>query len=313
VRRDARVDHRPAGDDAGVARLVTGAASAAIRAVLDGPRRDARVLAAFPLAGYLELSGDAEPRVLALVMPSAVRLPNALVVPETAPLQRLRPGMYAQVGGGAVRCGPVYAGAARWWPPVPVLPPVTPDRLDGAVARLAAVAASSARRPGLTGADGPGALAACCAADDLAGAVEQAERVVGLGPGLTPSGDDVLCGLLLALRLLGDAVRRTPDGSGGGTAVRLADWIGAAVTSDATTRTTALSATLLHCAASGQASGEVAGVLRALSRPADAQSLAMAARRLLATGHTSGADLAWGLVAGARAVVALSHPNRRAA
>lgn len=315
TRRSGGVDQRAAGDDAGVARLVTGAASTAVRGVLDGPRRDARVLAAFPPACYLELCGDAEPRVLALVMPEAVRLPTALVVPETAPLERLHPGMYAQVGAGVVRCGPLFAGAARWWSPEPVLAAVTPDDLDRSVRRLESVCAASDRGPGLTGADGIDALAASCAADDLAGAVEQAERVVGLGPGLTPSGDDVLCGLLLALRLLGDAVLRSsaPGASGGGTAVRLADWIGAAVTSDATTRTTALSATLLHCAASGQASGEFAGVLRAMARPADGQGLTIATRRLLATGHTSGADLAWGLTAGCHAVTTLARTVRHAA
>ena len=304
--RAAGVTHRRSGDDVRVPRLVTGAASTAIRAVLDGPRRDARVLAAFPLATYVELFGEAEPRVLALVMPTAVRLPNALVVPSTAPLDGLYPGMAAQVGGGTVRCGPLFAGAARWWAAVPALHPVPPGGLAHAVAELEAVRAASPHRPGLARTDGPGALAGSCAADDLPGAVEQAERVVGLGPGLTPSGDDFLSGLLLALRLLGDAVRRADGPPGGDAAVRLADWIGAAVTCDASTRTTALSATLLHCAASGEASGEVAAVLRALARPG-AEGLTVAVCRLLATGHTSGADLAWGVAAGCQAVLTLAR------
>lgn len=309
----AGADHRTATDGPGAAPAITGAASAAIRPVLEGPRREARVLAAFPLAAYLELSGTAEPRVLALVAPAAVRLPNALLLADAAALRLLRPGLPARVGGGTVRCGPVHARAARWWAPRPVLPPVTPDRLDAAVARMAAICAASPRRPGLAGHDGPDALAACCTADDLAGAVQQAERVVGLGPGLTPSGDDVLCGLLLALRLMGDAVRRAGSAGGGDAAVRLADWIGAAVTSDAGTRTTALSATLLHCAVAGQCSGEATAVLRAMSGPADGAGQAMAARRLLTAGHTSGADLAWGITAGCRAVAALARNVRRAA
>jgi hypothetical protein len=293
--------------------LVTGAASTAVRRVLDGPRRDARVLAAFRLACYLELSGPAEPRVLALVTARAVRLPNALVVPDGTPLDGLRPGTYGQVGAGVVAAGPVLAGAARWWDPVPVLSPVTPEALDHRLDHLDAVRAASERQPGLTPSDGPGPLTAACATDALADAVEQAERIVGLGPGLTPSGDDFLCGLLLALRLLTPCVARTPPAvPAGGAAVRLADWIGAAVTSDATTRTTALSATLLHCAAAGQASGEAAGVLRALTCPGG-QDLTVATRRLLATGHTSGADLAWGLAAGARAVTALARIERSAA
>jgi hypothetical protein len=44
-------------------------------------------------------------------------------------------------------------------------------------------------------------------------------------------------------------------------------------------------------------------VLRALG---SREPAGPAATRLLAAGHTSGADLAWGLVAGGRAVLALS-------
>jgi hypothetical protein len=89
---------------------------------------------------------------------------------------------------------------------------------------------------------------------------------------------------------------------GGGSAVWLADWLGAAVTADAGTRTTALAATLLHCAAHGQAAGEVAAVLRGI---AGQEPPHPAIRRLLGVGHTSGADLAWGLLAGCRAALQL--------
>ena len=127
--------------------------------------------------------------------------------------------------------------------------------------------------------------------------MEAAERIVGLGPGLTPSGDDILCGLLVSLRLVGDAVRH------GRRAVWLADWLGAAVTADAGTRTTALAATLLHCAAAGGAGAEVAAVLRGV---AGHEPPALPVRRLLAVGHTSGADLAQGVLAGCRAALALT-------
>ncbi|MFC6935363.1 DUF2877 domain-containing protein [Actinomadura yumaensis] len=150
---------------------------------------------------------------------------------------------------------------------------------------------------GLAGHPDPLQLADRCAAGDLAGAVEAAERIVGLGPGLTPSGDDILSGLLVSLRLVGGALRE------GGTAGWLADWLGAAVTADAGTRTTALAATLLHCANEGGAGAEVAAVLRCV---AGHESSAPAVRRLLAVGHTSGADLAWGVLAGCRATLALA-------
>jgi hypothetical protein len=89
--------------------------------------------------------------------------------------------------------------------------------------------------------------------------------------------------------------------------VWLADWLGAAVTSDAAVRTTSLGATLLHCAAHGQAAAEVSAVLRGL---AGQEPLGPAIRTLLATGQATGADLAWGLVAGCRAALALTLAGR---
>jgi Protein of unknown function (DUF2877) len=301
----------------GNAKLMTGAASLGVRSLIDGPRRPARVIAAFPVAVYLELSiPGPEPRVLALVTPGAVRLPNAVIVTADRPAEPGPAGVVsraaaaeqgslavaaadggASVGEGTVHAGRIRVPVRRWWDPSPVLGPLSRGRLEQGCVRLEEACAASARRPGLDGHPAPAALAARCAAGDLAGAVEAAEGLVGLGPGLTPSGDDVLAGMLLALRLLGGALR------GGTRAVWLADWLGAAVTSDASDRTTSVSATLLHCAARGQAAAEVAAVLRAF---AGQEPAARAATRLLAAGHTSGADLAWGLAAGCRAALALS-------
>lgn len=200
------------------------------------------------------------------------------------------------VGSGAAQAGRLWVPVRRWWDPSPVLGPLSRARLDHGHAALQAAREAGARKPGLDGHGGPEALAARCASGDLAGAVEIAEDLVGLGPGLTPSGDDVLSGLLIALRLLGGVI------PGGTKAVWLADWLGAAVTSFAGDRTTALSATLLHCAARGQAAAEVAAVLHGF---AGQEPLLPAIRKLLVTGRTSGADLAWGLSAGCRAALAL--------
>jgi Protein of unknown function (DUF2877) len=285
-----------------------GAASLGVRSLIDGPRQPARVVAAFPSAVYLELrAAGPEPRVLALVTPSAVRLPNAVVV--TPHQMRGQPGQAAaciaaaaqtrdaSVGEGSVHAGLFRVTVRRWWDPSPVLGPLSRGRLEQCCVALENVCAASAGRPGLAGHPAPAALAASCAAGDLAGAVEAADSMVGLGPGLTPSGDDVLAGLLLALRLLGGAIR------GGTRAVWLADWLSAAVTHDAGRRTTSLSATLLHCAARGQAAAEVATVLRAF---AGQEPAVPAVTRLLTAGQTSGADLAWGLAAGCRAALVLS-------
>ena len=58
----------------------TGAASTAVRPVLEAPRRPARVLAAFPAGVYLEVRTELEPHVIAVVTGDATRLPNALVL-----------------------------------------------------------------------------------------------------------------------------------------------------------------------------------------------------------------------------------------
>ncbi|WP_242892026.1 DUF2877 domain-containing protein [Actinomadura litoris] len=280
-----------------------GAASLALRPLLDAPRRAARVLAVFPSAVYLETRGDREPRVVAVVGSDANRLPNAMVVGAARrdqPFRSIREGGEAWVGDGRVEVGPLSVRVRRWWDPSPALGGMRPAELARGVRALeTALAAAGMTGGGLAGHPDPARLAECCAAGDLAGAVEAAERIVGLGPGLTPSGDDILSGLLVTLRLVGAAV------TGGGPAVRLADWLGAAVTADAGTRTTALAATLLHFAAAGGAGGEVAAVLRGV---AGHEAAAPAVRRLLAVGHTSGADLAWGVLAGCRAALALCAP-----
>jgi hypothetical protein len=300
---------------------VAGAASLALQGLLQRSRRPARIIAVFPSAVYLEIRAayavPGEPRVLALVSSDAVRLPNAVVVGAASrdrPFGTVRDGDDAWIGDGTVDItmpvpgphGPavqprldaiarIRVRVRRWWDPCPVLGPISHARLAHGV--MALERASRDGVFGLAGHPGPLRLADRCAAGDLAHAVDAAERIVGLGPGLTPSGDDVLAGLLVSLRLLGGAVH------GAETSIWLADWIGAAVTADADTRTTALAAGLLHCAARGQASAEVAAVLRAL---AGQEALAPAVRRLLGAGHTSGADLTWGILTGCRATLALS-------
>jgi hypothetical protein len=283
--------------------VVAGAASLAVRQPLTGPRCQARVIAARPAAVYLELPPPAaEPRVLALTAAGTSRLPNAVAV--SAGLDRFVPEAPGEswVGRGVVLAGQLTVRVLRWWDPSPVLGPLSRARLEQGAATLHRACVAADRGPGLAGQDAPAALAACCADGDLAGAVEAAERMVGLGPGLAPSGDNMVSGLLLALRLLGGAV------PGGTRAVWLADWLGAAVTSDASRRTTSLGATLLHCAAHGQATGEVSAVLRGL---AGQEPLAAVIRTLLAsTAPAAGADLAWGLVAGCRAGLVLALTAR---
>jgi hypothetical protein len=284
--------------------IVAGAASLAVRQPVTGPRGEARILATGPAAVFLELlAPGAEPRVLVLTAAGVSRPPNAIAIAQAGSERFVPTEVTGEcwIGRGAVQAGELTVRVLRWWDPSPVLGPLSRARLEQGAAALHRACAAAERGPGLAGRDEPAALAACCADGDLAGAVEAAEQIVGLGSGLAPSGDNMISGLLLALRLLGGAI------PGGTRAVWLADWLGAAVTSDASRRTTSVGATLLHCAARGQATDEVAAVLRGL---AGQEPLAAAARALLASGQGSGADLAWGLVAGCRAALVLALPQR---
>ncbi|MFF5211520.1 DUF2877 domain-containing protein [Streptosporangium sp. NPDC000396] len=287
------VGTRPRAQRAHTRAETTGAASAALRPVLESPRRPARVLAAFPAGVYLEVRTELEPHVIAVVTGEATRLPNSMVV--TDPIPQVTVGDDAYVGDGSIKIGRLSLRAHRWWDPAPPLGRVDPVRLARSLPTMAELCDRSPRRPGLEGNAAADLLAEGCAEASLLRGVTAAEQLVGLGPGLTPSGDDMLAGLLVALRHLGTA-------SGAGRAVWLADWLAAAVTFDARSRTTPISATLLHCAARGEASGEVLAVLRGLT---GRQPLEPALGRLLQLGHTSGADLAWGLRIGLASVINL--------
>ncbi len=267
-------------------------ASLAASDLLRGARRHGRVLAVLPHAIYLEFADTVpEPRVIAISPPDAIRLPNAII---GGPFQA-RASTECWAGGSrVVACG-LDIRIVRWWDPSPVFGPLSRARLDHGCGVLARLCSAPAPPPGLAGADGPGRLASCCASGDLAGAVEAVEHLVGLGPGLIPAGDSVVSGVLLALRLLGGVI------SGGTRAVWLANWLSAAATFQAAQRTTTLAASLLHCAARGQAAAEVSAVLLGM---AGQEPLEPAAARLLAA--APGADLAWGLVAGCRAALLLS-------
>jgi hypothetical protein len=133
-------------------------------------------------------------------------------------------------------------------PPAPPVPPAVAELVDAAW--------------------GPGPLDAAAVA-----------RLVGRGDGLTPLGDDALCGWLALHRSVGEP---TPA-------------VDAAVRA-ALPRTTLLSATLLDCALRGEVLPEFATYLTALGTPREQDRAAV----LAAIGHTSGA----GLLHGARRALA---------
>jgi hypothetical protein len=256
---------------------VAAAASTALRSVLAGPPRSARWLGASASALYLQTGG--RPGVLAILAHDAVRLPCGLLLPRASaemPLAGLvPPGRAAApcaVGGGTVNwtgpAGPVAIVPVRQWAPARVSPgAVAAAALDQVLAGLPEPACADVEAGllrGLLGAD----------PDPLV------PLLLGRGPGLTPSGDDVLAGFLIGARAFGLDV----------TGLRRA------VLRRAPGATTALSAALLWHAARGECVDEAAALVAALAgRGAPEPALC----RLLAVGHTSGAALAWGLTVAA--------------
>jgi Protein of unknown function (DUF2877) len=105
--------------------------------------------------------------------------------------------------------------------------------------------------------------------------------LLGRGTGLTPDGDDVLSGALVA----GHATRHPA----------LARWRRDTVRALATRRTTAVSVGMLHSALDGWAAPQLADAVEALCAgdPADADA---AVSRLLAVGHSSGRHLLDGVL-----------------
>lgn len=104
--------------------------------------------------------------------------------------------------------------------------------------------------------------------------------VLGRGPGATPSGDDLVSGILLTLF-------RTTDGRRRERVARA----GERVVARARTRTTDVSTALLAQAARGRTSERVEAGLRALTTPGASRSRCVnALTDVLRMGHTSGAD-----------------------
>jgi hypothetical protein len=117
-------------------------------------------------------------------------------------------------------------------------------------------------------------------------------RLIGLGPGLTPSGDDLLGGTLIALRALGCQT----------VADALADWL----LPRARSATHAISYAHLSCAAEGQGAGAIHDTLAALCVHG-APRLREHLGAVGALGHSSG----WDALAGVVLVADVAATSRR--
>ena len=137
-----------------------------------------------------------------------------------------------------------------------------------------------ARRSEITAAPYARHLGAACAALEQRDFDGVARSIVGLGPGLTPAGDDALAGLLVVAVAVGVLA---PN-----------EWTPSA---EVAARTNPLSLSFVRLAATGQAIGPVHDVLVAGARR-NRRACDRAAETLLRVGGTSGADIALGMRAG---------------
>jgi hypothetical protein len=125
-------------------------------------------------------------------------------------------------------------------------------------------------------------------AGSVAAAGEAAARLVGLGPGLTPAGDDFLCGFVVAghCRAAARPARAPP-------LARFVDALGGLLD-----RTTEVSAAFLGDAIAGRAFRPLAALAEACAG-APASDVDGAILSLAAVGHSSGLDAATGFFYGA--------------
>ncbi len=123
---------------------------------------------------------------------------------------------------------------------------------------------------------------------DPAAAAPALTALMGLGGGLTPSGDDLLVGFLAGLwcTLADDPQRRAFVLQLGETVIALSP------------RTNDISRTYLIHAARGKVSSRLKDLAGSLSRGEESQRLLQTAEAAMQTGHTSGMDAVTGLLAG---------------
>ena len=233
---------------------------------------------------YLEIGGD----IVWLGPPGSTLHGRAIIadVPDAA--------------AGPDTIGELNVSAAREWSPTALPAGVSETAIVGTAAHLTRQVSRVGRPDGfgslLQGAspafplnhavdDALGFLAACGAGDADA-AVAGAERLLGLGPGLTPAGDDLVGGAFFARRLLADIGVGDPE-----------PWRGAAaiIHARARQRTHRISAALLGDLMDGAAYAPLHDLAAALAATDTATALAATAR-LVAIGHSSGWDMLTGFL-----------------
>ncbi len=226
------------------------AASTLLADLLDGAEVELVEVARTSVSSHYRTPLSAVP-VLCVCTPDAVLLPNSLVTGSLPGPGALR------IGEGRLRAPAASWGVRRWWQPS--RPSGLPRPSGADIARLT-VPAVSPDVPRLPVPLSP-------------------EALIGLGPGLTPAGDDVLAGALVAAYATADP--------------RLPAWRRTTVAVLDEGRTTDISRAMLHHALDGYAVPQLAAFLTGLCL---GQDTTRATADLLAVGHTSGGALLTGVL-----------------
>jgi len=264
------------------------------------------VIATFGRSCYIDLNG----RIIAIVGAELLNGPLNLVasLPSDATLLHLPVGADVAVRRGALeiagRLEIDTASAQHWTPRVVSMAgaDARPAELTRALAFIQTVLDRDAPQESFARAEARPQRATDAMADlahalrtgDVALAGRAAGNLAGLGPGLTPSGDDVLAGALLAVAVSGPA-----------SAPAFRTRIIASIRG----RTTRISEAYLDAAADGDA-GETWHRLLDLLRNDEGGRLRDAVHQILAFGETSGGDMLAGFVLGMTALgAARAHPT----
>ena len=239
----------------------------------EAPEGPLEILHAGPDATYVAVDGWA----VGIVSPRAVQVPNALRLAEPLPdFTGARAGKAAYLSGGSIHLGGLRLSVGR---AVAVRAPRAVPRWGS---RTTANSVTVQATP-------PAAVAEFVRSHLPHRGIDAAvaDDLLGRGPGLTPLGDDVLCGWLAVHRLSGVPTPAVDE-----------------VLATARRRTTLLSATLLDCADHGEVVPEFGAWLAVLATDRAGQALAA----LLRVGATSGAGLAVGAAAALTALDRRMNP-----
>jgi hypothetical protein len=284
------------------------------RRLVDGASA-AAVVAALSRSLYLEVAGE----IVWLGPPGSTLHGRALVAGDPPNVQ------------GATRIDTSFdLRAAREWRPHELPASVTPEILGKEGRRLANLvdrlgrpdgfgALIVARRPAFPldrATDNARIFLEACARDDTRAAAAIGEQLLGLGPGLTPAGDDLVGGAVFARRLVAGIIHRRDlvgrglvprRGSRRGTSPRPTGFLvepasaegwreaAAKIRARAAERTHRISAVLLGDLLEGEGYAPLHDLTLALAR-SDTTVALDAAVRLVRIGHSSGWDILTGFL-----------------